>query len=128
MDVYIASIMTPEVVTIEPHKDIEQAVGQMNENNVNSVLVADDEYTGIFTTGDLICAVSKKDKPIEEIPVKECATEDPVTINPDTELDEAIEILFDRNFHHVPVESDSEICGMVSTSDINNYVYLEAES
>jgi CBS domain-containing protein len=45
-------------------------------------------------------------------------TTDPVTADPDTDADEAIETMMSHGFRHLPVLEDGRVAGVVSLRDI----------
>ena len=56
---------------------------------------------GIVTERDLMRAVAARAR-AAEARVRQWMTPDPVTIEPETSIEEAAEIMFSRNFRHLP--------------------------
>ena len=123
-DIYAASLMSANLVKTKPERSVDKVVEKMNKHNINSVVVEGEDYLGIFTTSDLVCAIDSNNKPVEKLSVVECATENPVSVNPTSDLQTVLQILFKENFHHVLVESEGKLCGIISTSDVVDYVSL----
>ena len=54
------------------------------------------------------------DPPAAEARVRQWMTVDPVTIEPETTIEDAARIMFDNNFRHLPVVKDGRPLGIVS--------------
>jgi CBS domain-containing protein len=50
-------------------------------------------------------------------------TVDPVTIGPDTTIEEAARIMFDHNFRHLPVVKDGRPLGIVSLRLLSRWAF-----
>ncbi len=55
---------------------------------------------------------------LETTPVTRAMTKDPVTVRPDQPVFEAAQLLYARRFGCVPVVENSELVGIVTTSDM----------
>src|SRR5207248_9042641 len=68
---------------------------------------------GIVTERDLLRAVAARAR-AAEARVRQWMTPDPVTIGPETTIEDAARIMFDNNFRHLPVVKDGRALGIVS--------------
>ena len=111
----VADLMVRDVLTVEPSDTIGEAAEKMNAANVGAVVVLEDmvRIVGIVTERDLLRAVASRAR-AAEARVRQWMTSDPVTIEPDTSIEEAAEIMFTRNFRHLPVVKDGRPLGIVS--------------
>jgi CBS domain-containing protein len=111
----VADLMTKDVLTVEPSDTIGEAAEKMQEANVGAVVVVEDmvRIVGIVTERDLMRAVAQRAR-AAEARVRNWMTEDPVTIEPETTVEDAAKIMFDRNFRHLPVVKDGRPLGIVS--------------
>ena len=111
----VADLMTKDVLTVEPSDTIGEAAEKMQDANVGAVVVVEDmvRIVGIVTERDLLRAVASRAR-AAEARVRQWMTSDPVTIGPDTSIEEAAEIMFTRNFRHLPVVKDGRPLGIVS--------------
>src|SRR4051812_43204095 len=107
--------MIKNVLTVEPSDTIGEAAEKMNDGNVGAVVVVEDmvRIVGIVTERDLMRAVAARAR-AAEARVRHWMTPDPVTIEPETSIEEAAEIMFSRNFRHLPVVKDGRPLGIVS--------------
>jgi CBS domain-containing protein len=111
----VADLMVKNVLTVEPSDTIGEAAEKMNAANVGAVVVLEDmvRIVGIVTERDLLRAVASRAR-AAEARVRQWMTSDPVTIAPETSIEDAAEIMFTRNFRHLPVVKDGRPLGIVS--------------
>ena len=111
----VADLMVKDVLTVEPSDTIGEAAEKMNAANVGAVVVLEDmvRIVGIVTERDLLRAVAARAR-AAEARVRQWMTSDPVTIEPETSIEDAAEIMFTRNFRHLPVVKDGRALGIVS--------------
>ena len=111
----VEDLMTKDVLTVEPSDTIGEAAEKMNAANVGAVVVLEDmvRIVGIVTERDLLRAVASRAR-AAEARVRQWMTSDPVTIEPETSIEDAAEIMFTRNFRHLPVVKDGRPLGIVS--------------
>jgi CBS domain-containing protein len=111
----VADLMVRNVLTVDPSDSIGEAAEKMNEANVGAVVVVEDmaRIVGIVTERDLLRAVASRAR-AAEARVRHWMTPDPVTIEPETTVEDAARIMFDNNFRHLPVVKDGRPLGIVS--------------
>jgi CBS domain-containing protein len=115
----IREIMSTELVTVLPGSTVAEAATVMGGHHVGSALVMeDDRLVGIFTERDILRALSQDfDAPSHQ--VAHWMTRDPVTVTPDSAVDEALELMLGGNFRHLPVCEHSRPVGIVSLRDVS---------
>ena len=111
----VADVMTKDVLTVEPTASIGEAAEKMNAARVGAIVVIEDfvRIVGIVTERDLLRAVASRAR-AAEARVRQWMTPDPLTIGPETSIDEAAKIMFEHNFRHLPVVKDGRSLGIVS--------------
>lgn len=98
---------------------IQDACRGMHERKVGAVLVTDSKgrLAGIFTGRDCIHAMSLAREPAET-QLKDVMTKNPVTLSPGHTAIDALRLMNDGGFRHVPVvEPDGRVVGIVSRGD-----------
>jgi CBS domain-containing protein len=50
-------------------------------------------------------------------------TPDPVTIDPETTIEDAARVMFDHNFRHLPVVKDGRALGIVSLRVLSRWAF-----
>ena len=108
------------VVSIHPQASVWEAACVMTKANCGSVLIIDTAgaMLGIVTERDLMTRVLAKALDPQATRVSEIMTPDPQTIGPDTKVAEAVLIMIERGFRHLPVVTPtSQILGVFSVRD-----------
>jgi acetoin utilization protein AcuB len=131
----VSRLMSKRLYTIGPDDSVEGAVRQLGERGVRHLLVLDkNRLVGILSDRDLKRALepskAKKKKLLnigglyfllEPIYVREIMTRDPVTIPPDTHVEEAATIMVEKRFGALPVVKNGTLVGIVTESDLLRY-------
>lgn len=141
----VKDIMTSDVVTFSPNDEIAKATKVLLERRFNGAPVVDQEgkVVGILCQSDLIA--QQKDLPIPTIftildgfipltsirhlekevdriaatLVSQGMTPDPVTVGPETEIEEIAKLMVDKKFHTLPVvDGSGRLIGIVGKHDI----------
>jgi len=108
-----------EVLRIDVNASVFDAVKQMVEANVGALLVTEaGEVTGIVTERDYLRRVTLEGRTDKETPVREIMSSPLIVATPETTIDEAMALMTDRRFRHVPVVDGGEVVGIVSIGDL----------
>src|SRR5512147_1470439 len=79
-----------------------EALRQMRDNRVRSVLVIDDDMlVGIVTQGDCAIKVLLPGLDAKQTPVSRVMTANPVTVKPDEPLESCMTMMAARGFRHL---------------------------
>ena len=140
----VKDVMTADVVTISPDTEIILAAKILLEKRINGVPVIDAEgkLVGILCQSDLVAqqkafpvpsiftlmdgfmpltSIKRLEKEIEKIAavtVADAMTPDPVTVGPETTIEEVASMMVDKNFHTLPVMEDDALVGIVGKEDV----------
>jgi len=107
------------VLSIEASASVFEAVQEMVEANVGSLLVTDrDDIVGIVTERDYLRRVTLEDRTDKDTAVGEIMSAPLVVVTPDTDIDECMAIMTDRRIRHLPVVEDGDVVGVVSIGDL----------
>ena len=120
----VAELMNTDVLAVDPTASIGEAAEKMIEGGVRAVVVMEDgvRLTGIITERDLLRAVAQRAR-AAEARVRQWMTESVITIEPDTPIEEAAKMMFERNFRHLPVSRDGRLLGIVSLRRLSQYEF-----
>ena len=120
----VAELMNTDVLAVDPTASIGEAAEKMIEGGVGAVVVMEDgvRLTGIITERDLLRAVAQRAR-AAEARVWQWMTESVITIEPDTPIEEAAKMMFERNFRHLPVSRDGRLLGIVSLRRLSQYQF-----
>lgn len=94
----------------------------MLNNNVGSVLVTgpENQLLGVFTGRDVVQRVVAAKRDPATTALQDVMTAEPITMSPDTTAIEALRLMWDGGFRHVPVLDADRIVGVVSRGDFNS--------
>jgi CBS domain-containing protein len=120
----VADLMVRDVLTVEPSDTIGEAAEKMDAANVGAVVVVEDmvRIVGIVTERDLMRAVAARAR-AAEARVRQWMTPNPVTIDPQTSIEDAAQVMFDNNFRHLPVVKDGRPLGIVSLRLLSRWAF-----
>jgi CBS domain-containing protein len=108
-----------DVLQIEADASVFEAVKQMVEANVGSLLVAEGgETTGIVTERDYLRRVTLEGRTDKESAVREIMSAPLIVVTPQTTIDECMALMTDRRIRHLPVVDGGEVVGLVSIGDV----------
>jgi len=96
-----------------------EACRSMRDRRVGAVLVveADGRLVGVFTGRDAVCRVLAEGKDPAKTRLAEVMTPKPDTIAPRSTAIEALRLMADRGFRHLPVVDAGKVVGIVSKGD-----------
>lgn len=114
------SMSQRHVVSLPPHASVWDAACVMTRANCGSVLIIDGAgvLQGIVTERDLMTRVLAKALNPQTTPVADVMTHNPQSVGPDMKVSEAVLIMIERGFRHLPIISPAaKILGVFSVRD-----------
>jgi acetoin utilization protein AcuB len=126
----VKDIMTPKPITIDPDKTLHDALRIMYQHDIRRLPVTEGKkLVGIISDRDIKqvvgrpTVVSRLTSEEElKLSVREVMTRNVVTVEHDTDLREAIELMVENKFGGLPVvDRDQNVVGIVSEIDILRY-------
>jgi CBS-domain-containing membrane protein len=150
----VKDIMTTDVVSVTPQTDIGYAAKLLLEKRINGVPVVDEQGTmvGILCQSDLI--VQQKKFPVPSLftlldgfvpmtsmkrlkadvqkmsaaTVADAMSPNPMTVTPETTIEETANLMVEKNVHTVPVVQGGALVGVVGKQDILRTLLPGSES
>ena len=119
---HLSDIVCNQTPLIMPcHATVEAACEQMARRKTGSVLVMDEQerLIGIFTGRDAIRRVLAAGKTAAS-ELHEVMTSDPVTMTPEKTAIEALRLMWDDGFRHVPLVQNGKVLGVISRGDFQS--------
>lgn len=106
-------------VTLPPEATVQQACEVMRDRRIGCVLVTDPEgrLLGIFAGRDAVCRIGAACRPPATTRLAEVMTRNPVALPPGAHAMEALRLMQDGGFRHVPLVQDGVAVGVVSRGD-----------
>ncbi len=148
------NIMTKEIISVHPDTEVVQAARLMLEHHINGLPVIDKEgcLKGIICQSDLVTQqkkiplpsffimldsyfpisshkyIEKELKKIAAVTVAEAMTADPVTVGPETGLDDIATLMVKNNIHTLPVVDKGKLVGIIGKEDILRTLMTDAKN
>ena len=122
----VVDVMTKDPLTVTPNETIGQADEVMYANNIRQLpVVQGEELLGIVTDRDIRSFLSGSLLESPEISeksfnakVSEIMTTEPITLSPDDDLQEALELMINEKIGGIPVVDEAEgLVGIVTYVD-----------
>ena len=113
------SITRSHVLSLGPQASVREAAGVMTRANCGSVLIMEppDKLLGIVTERDLMSRVLAKALDPERTTVREVMTPHPICVPPEMPVSDAVVVMIERGFRHLPIVAGSKILGVFSVRD-----------
>ena len=105
-------------LSMRPGATVAQACQAMHKRRVGAVLVTDEDsrLLGIFTGRDAIrCLAEGCDA--RNASLRDAMTQDPVSLGPGQSAIDALRLLDNAGFRHLPICHEGRVCGIVSRYD-----------
>jgi CBS domain-containing protein len=114
----IAQLMTKNPETAQAGDTLRQVAARMESGNFGSVPILDGErLAGVVTDRDIaVRGVAQGLSPDE--PISKVMSPDPVCVGPDCEVQEAAQLMQDRQIRRLYVTDDDSLVGVVALADL----------
>jgi len=113
------SISRKHVLSLGPQASVREAAGVMTRADCGSVLILEppDILLGILTERDLMTRVLAKGLDPERTTAREVMTPNPICVPPETPVSDAVVLMLERGFRHLPLVAGTKILGVFSVRD-----------
>jgi CBS domain-containing protein len=106
------------VETVGAGEPIRNAIGRFLGVKVRCLVVLDGaQVAGVVTMRDLLRALQSGDGSQDQ-PVRAAMSAGPVTVTPETPVDEAQSLIASRDINHLPVVDGGKLVGVLTLADI----------
>jgi CBS domain-containing protein len=108
-------------LTLPPDATVKEACRHMRDRRVGAVLVteADRRLVGIFTGRDAVHRVLAEGRSWARPKISEVMTRDPTSMPPGKTAIEALRLMQDGRYRHVPIVDNGKVVGIVSRFDFS---------
>jgi CBS domain-containing protein len=118
----IRDIMNTNPVMIRRKASVLDAAKEMKSEKVGSIVIIENgRPIGILTESDILRKIVAEEQEPADVDVDTVMSGPPVTIGPDTAIDEAVRVMGEHNIRRLPVVSDGKLIGMVTERDIMRF-------
>jgi len=123
MSLCVRDVMARRVLLVEATSSAKNSARMMNKFSVSSLIVSSEgDIVGIVTERDILTRVVASGQNPEEVTVREIMSEPIIVVNPDTPLEQAVQIMLMERIKKLPVmDKDGEkvkLVGILSMTDV----------
>jgi len=114
-------IMTRGVMTIKRDASVMEAMKQMVDRRVTSLIVEKESEHGVYgiiTRKDIVNKVIAYNKDLKNTKVSEVMSEPILTISPDLSIETVARLMTKTDIRRFPVMEGNKLIGLISNSDI----------
>lgn len=114
------------ITSVVPAMAVSAAVKTMNDANVGAAVVLDEQQlVGILTERDIMVRVLGEGRDPHRTTVAEVMTSSVHTATPTTLVREAMRVMSERRYRHLPVIEGNILCGVISMGDVTSWTIRE---
>ena len=119
----ISELSMRENVVVEPKTPLAEVYRLMDEEDFSAVVVCSgDKAVGIFSQRDILYRTALE-APEPSTPIEQLMTTDPVTLSIDDGLAEAIKVMVEGGYRHIPILDDKRCTtGILTSREILRYI------
>ncbi|MBI5305806.1 MAG: CBS domain-containing protein [Chloroflexi bacterium] len=128
----VEQIMTCDPATVSPEESLRTAIDRMRERGCRRLpVVQAGKVVGVISDRDLRRATNSpfvmqerwyNEFLLDKITVRVCMSAEPVTITPQTRIADAARIMRDRKIGGLPVVQGERLVGIVTETDLLNFL------
>jgi CBS domain-containing protein len=116
------------LVTIEPKGRAVDAVVTMSKENLGSLVVMDEgRMVGLLTFHELLGALASRGGSLGELRVGEAMVADPVTADPEMDVNELRRTMLESGARYLPVLQNGKLLGVISFRDVAKAILEEQD-
>jgi len=119
----IRDIMQKNVITIEHDKTAHDAACLISEKDISFlVIMKDDVPIGVLTESDFVKRLSARDKKASEVIISEIMSSKFRWVEPETELEDAIQKMLNNNIRRLVILDDGKLVGVITQTDLTGFL------
>jgi CBS domain-containing protein len=119
MGAKVSDVMSGRPRAVTPQTSLTEVAELMESEDVGSIpVVEEDRLVGIVTDRDIVIRAIAKGKDPKGMPVSAISSRELVTVHPDDDLSEALELMARHQVRRVAVTADERLVGVVSQADV----------
>ena len=119
---WVRQIMSNSVISIDSSITATNAAKMMEDTGVGAIVVLENNLpAGIITDRDFAIKITAHSYPIDT-PVRRVMSTPLISIDPDSNLWEASDLMSTRKVRKLPVIDDDKVVGIVTSSDLVKHI------
>ena len=118
----VEDVMMREVMTIDENSTVKEAAEVMNKFEIGCLIaVKKGKAMGIITERDLLKRVVAEAKDVSKTKVRDVMTSPLVVVEPNTDLEDAVRLMFQMKIKKLPVVDGKRLVGLITLTDIARF-------
>jgi len=119
----IRDIMEKNVVTIEDDKTALDAAHLISEKDVSFLVIMKNNIPiGVLSESDFVKRLAADDKKASEVIVSEIMSSNFRWVEPETEIEDAIQKMLNNNIRRLVILDDNKLAGVVTQTDLTGFL------
>jgi CBS domain-containing protein len=115
----IAQRGTADIIACDVATPVSQVVQTLASKRIGALpVLRDGSVVGIVSERDVIYRLADHGGACLDLPVEQIMTSPAVTVEPGTNIDEALALMTRRRFRHFPVVEDGKLVAFISIGDL----------
>ena len=129
----VASILKHKgnrVVTVDPMIRVSEMARILTENKIGAVVVQDraEQLLGIVSERDIVRSIAANGGTALDMTAGQLMTRAPRVVHDNTSVAEAMRMMTEGRFRHLPVMTGDRLAGMISIGDVVKAVIIQRET
>ncbi|MBL7001691.1 MAG: CBS domain-containing protein [Nitrosopumilus sp.] len=118
----VKQVMSNSVVSVDSSVTATDAAKMMEDTGVGSIVILEDAMPiGIITDRDFAIKITAHSYPLDT-PVKRIMSSPLISIDPNSNLWEASDLMSTRNVRKLPVIDEDKVIGIITSSDLVKHI------
>ena len=119
----IRDIMEKNVVTIEDDKTALDAAHLISEKDVSFLVIMKNNIPiGVLSESDFVKRLAADDKKASEVIVSEIMSSNFRWVEPETEIEDAIQKMHNNNIRRLVILDNSKLAGVITQTDLTEFL------
>lgn len=133
----VSDIMTKDLIVLNPAQNLYEAEALFKKHKIRHIPVVESKkLLGILSHSDLLrisfADLTDEEDYVESVvydmyTIEQVMAKAPLTVNADATVKEVAGVLSEQSFHSLPVVENDELVGIVTTTDLINYMLKQFE-
>jgi CBS domain-containing protein len=115
----VRDVMTSDVTTAGADTTLEEIATMMKSEDTGAIpVVEEQELLGLITDRDIVIRCVAEGRDPSEVTAEDILTENLEVVDPETDVQEALDLMGRHQIRRLPVVENGELVGMVSIGDL----------
>ena len=115
----VRDVMSTDVIVCDDSTSVADVARIMRDRHVGDVLVSSNgKLRGIATDRDIVVRGIAEKGDVERTGIGDLLSTDPVLVDPDADIEDAVRRMVDHSIRRLPVVEDGRLVGFVSLGDL----------